>query len=94
MSQYLDFKQLEFNPNQELILLFTNQSQLSGFDKKINNCICNHFDHLALHPQIKLKIEISKSLFKGGFSAWILIAHNYDEIVEAARICNKHGDEN
>ena len=92
-TSYLDFQQLKLSPKQQLVLLFTNQSQISGFSKKINNCITNHFDKLAQHPQVHLRKETFKSIFKGDFSVSVLIAHDFEEIVEAAQMLDKKAEE-
>ena len=92
-APYLDYKQLEYSPKQQLVLILSNPSPPSGFCNKVNKCIVNHFDHLAQHPQVHLRKESFKSIYKGNFSAAVLIAHDFEAIAAAAQLLDKKADE-
>ena len=93
-TPYLDYKQLNISPKQKMVLLLINPSEPSGFSKKVNMCISNHFDNLSHHPQVHLRKESSiKSILKCNFSAAVLITHDFEEVVAAAQLLGKKKDE-
>jgi hypothetical protein len=87
--QRLNFASLNLKANEKLILLLISNPNLTGFDSTINNSILDHFTSTDRPSNLQIvNASSTKSIFQGGFSSVILVAHDIEEIEHAAKLMN------